>query len=45
MPIDPQEEGTLDLSDIEVTVPPVGWEPVEDTSTFAARDLDVNADE
>lgn len=45
MPVDPQEEGMLDLADIEVTAPPAGWEPTEDTSTFAARDLDVNADE
>ena len=45
MPLDPQEEGMLDLADITITVPPVGWQPEEDTSTFAARDLDVNADE
>lgn len=45
MPLNPEEEGTLDLADVEVTVPPAGWEPVEDTSTFAARDLDVNANE
>lgn len=45
MPLDPEEEGMLDLADITITVPPAGWTPVEDNSTFAARDLDVNADE
>lgn len=45
MPLDPEQEGLLDLADITITAPPMGWEPVEDTSTFAARDLDVNADE
>lgn len=38
------EEGLLDLADIEVTEPPAGWSPEEDHAEFDPKDRDEDSD-